>query len=66
MEFLSWFLNSLHLCLGGNKKTARTVIADTFRGQMKVYSRKVPPIDMVCSYLCYFVICYMLFVHDKK
>jgi len=46
VEFLSWFLNSLHLCLGGTRKSAETIISRTFRGRMRVYSRKVPPLDM--------------------
>ena len=49
VEFLSWFLNALHLCLGGSKKSKETVISRTFRGNMRIYSRKVPPIDMVHS-----------------
>ena len=47
MEFLSWFLNALHTCLGGTRKSKQTVISRTFRGKMRIYSRKVPPIDMV-------------------
>jgi len=47
VEFLSWFLNALHSCLGGSKKSKETVISRTFRGKMRIYSRKVPPIDMV-------------------
>ena len=47
MEFLSWFLSTLHSCLGGTKKSRETVISRTFRGRMRIYSRKVPPIDMV-------------------
>jgi len=48
VEFLSWFLNALHTCLGGGtKKSKETVISRTFRGKLRTYSRKVPPIDMV-------------------
>jgi len=47
VEFLSWFLNALHTCLGGTRKNRETVISRTFRGKMRIYSRKVPPIDMV-------------------
>ena len=52
VEFLSWFLNALHTCLGGTKKSKETVISRTFRGNMRIYSRKVPPIDMVMSQTC--------------
>jgi len=55
VEFLSWFLNSLHTCLGGTKKSKETVISRTFRGRMRIYSRKVPPIDMVTKRLCTFI-----------
>jgi len=54
VEFLSWFLNALHLCLGGSKKSKETVISRTFRGKMRIYSRKVPPIDMVHSLTQFF------------
>ena len=48
VEFLSWFLNALHSCLGGGtKKSKETIVSRTFRGSMRIYSRKVPPIDMV-------------------
>lgn len=46
VEFLSWFLNALHTCLGGTKKNRETIVSRTFRGKMRIYSRKVPPIDM--------------------
>lgn len=51
VEFLSWFLNSLHLSLGGGKKTGKTIISSTFRGRMRVYSRRVLPIDLVSEEL---------------
>ncbi|XP_064604275.1 ubiquitin carboxyl-terminal hydrolase 39-like [Liolophura sinensis] len=46
IDFLSWFLNALHTALGGNKKLSSSVVNKTFRGKMKVYSRKMPPVDM--------------------
>lgn len=46
VEFLSWFLNSLHQCLGGGKKVGKTIVSSTFRGKMRVYSRKVLPLDL--------------------
>lgn len=42
MEFLSWFLNSLHTTLGGTKKATSSVIYKTFQGKMRVTSRKLP------------------------
>ncbi|XP_045213860.2 U4/U6.U5 tri-snRNP-associated protein 2-like [Mercenaria mercenaria] len=46
LEFMSWFLNALHGALNGTKKLSSSVINKTFRGKMKVYSRKVPPLEM--------------------
>ncbi|RWS13197.1 U4/U6.U5 tri-snRNP-associated protein 2-like protein [Dinothrombium tinctorium] len=45
LNFLSWFLNSLHTALNGNKKENSSIIYKAFRGSMKIYSRKVIPID---------------------
>lgn len=47
VDFMSWFLNTLHSSLGGGKKISSSIISKTFRGTMKVYSKKMPPIDMV-------------------
>ena len=44
---MSWFLNALHLALGGSKKIASSIISKTFRGRMLVNSRKVPAIEIV-------------------
>lgn len=46
IAFLSWFLNSLHLALNGTKKDNSSVVYSTFRGSMRVYSRKILPIDI--------------------
>ncbi|ELU09579.1 hypothetical protein CAPTEDRAFT_165273 [Capitella teleta] len=46
VEFLSWFLNSLHQCLGGNKKVNSSIVSKTFRGSMRVYSRKIPALEL--------------------
>lgn len=45
IEFLSWFLNSLHLALHGTPKNNSSIIYKTFRGSMKTYTQKVIPID---------------------
>ncbi len=47
VDFMSWFINALHMALNGTKKRNSSVISQTFRGQMKVTSRKMPPIEMV-------------------
>jgi U4/U6.U5 tri-snRNP-associated protein 2 len=47
IEFLSWFLNSLHLTLNGTKNENSSIIYKTFQGKMKVYTRKIPPVDLV-------------------
>ncbi|CAE1313444.1 USP39 [Acanthosepion pharaonis] len=46
VDYMSWFLNSLHSALGGNKKLNSSIINKTFRGKMTVYSRMVPPLDL--------------------
>lgn len=47
VEFMSWFLNTLHSALGGTKKISSSIINKTFKGKMNVYSRKVLPVDIV-------------------
>lgn len=42
VEFLSWFLNNLHLGLGGSKtKPASSMIQRTFQGKLKVESQAI-------------------------
>ena len=55
VQFLSWILNSLHLALGGTKKTS-TVISKTFRGSMTIYSKKIPPVDIVSERIEIFIL----------
>lgn len=45
MEFLSWFLNALHLALNGTKKSSSSIIYKTFHGAMRIHSQRIPPID---------------------
>ena len=47
IEFLSWLLNSLHLTLNGTKSATSSIIYKTFQGRMKIYTRKIPPVDVV-------------------
>ena len=47
VEFLAWFLNSLHLTLNGTKNSNSSIIYKAFQGKMKVYTRKILPIDLV-------------------
>ena len=46
MEFVSWFLNALHASLGGTRKAGSSIVYKTFQGRMKLYSRKVLPMDL--------------------
>ncbi|CAG0887593.1 unnamed protein product [Cyprideis torosa] len=46
VEFLCWILNALHLALGGTRKRNSSVIYKAFQGQMRVYTRKMPPVDL--------------------
>ena len=42
VEFLSWFLNNLHLALGGSKtKPGSSVIQQVFQGRLKVESQAI-------------------------
>lgn len=45
VEFLSWFLNALHLALNGTKNRTSSIIYKTFLGAMKIHSQRIPPID---------------------
>lgn len=44
IDFLSWFLNSLHQALGGNKKLESSIVS-CLRGTMRVYTRKMIPLE---------------------
>ncbi|GCC42374.1 hypothetical protein chiPu_0026284, partial [Chiloscyllium punctatum] len=48
VDFLSWFLNALHMALGGNKKK-KTIINSVFQGSMRIFTKKLPPPDLVSS-----------------
>jgi U4/U6.U5 tri-snRNP-associated protein 2 len=42
VEFLSWFLNTLHLALGGSKtKPGSSIIQQIFQGRLKVESQRI-------------------------
>ncbi|KAH9645767.1 hypothetical protein HF086_012494 [Spodoptera exigua] len=45
IDFLSWFLNSLHMALNGTKKPNSSIIYKSFLGHMRIYTRKLPPTD---------------------
>ncbi|XP_059060298.1 U4/U6.U5 tri-snRNP-associated protein 2 [Achroia grisella] len=45
IDFLSWFLNSLHMALNGTKKPNSSIIYKSFLGHMRIYTRKLPPPD---------------------
>jgi U4/U6.U5 tri-snRNP-associated protein 2 len=44
-EFMTFFLNTIHLALNGTSKTSSSIIYKTFRGRMRQYTRKILPID---------------------
>lgn len=46
IDFLSWFLHSLHRALKGNKKPDSSIIHKIFLGEMKIYTRKIPPVEL--------------------
>lgn len=46
VAFLSWLLNALHLALGGTKKSKSSIIYRTFRGEMRIHTKKLLPNDV--------------------
>lgn len=46
VSFLSWLLNALHLSLGGTKKASSSIIYKTFRGEMRIHTKKILPTDV--------------------
>ena len=46
VAFLSWFLNALHLALGGTKKRNSSIIYKTFSGSMRIHTKKILPTDV--------------------
>lgn len=46
IDFLTWFLHELHRQLRGNKNPNSSIIYKAFQGEMKIYSRKIPPVEM--------------------
>jgi hypothetical protein len=51
IEFLSWLINSLHITLNGTKNSNSSIIYKTFQGQMKVYTKKIAPVDLVFKFV---------------
>lgn len=45
IDFLQWLLNALHQGLNGTQKMSSSIIYRTFRGRMRVYTRKVLPVE---------------------
>lgn len=46
IDFLSWFLNSLHKQLKSKKNPDDSIIYRTFRGEMRIFTRKLPPSNL--------------------
>lgn len=46
IDFLSWFLNSLHRALNGKKGRYSSIVYKTFMGSMRVKTRKIPPVEL--------------------
>lgn len=46
VEYLKWFLNALHLALGGTKKHSSSIIYKTFSGGMRIHSKKILPTEI--------------------
>jgi len=43
---LPWFLNSLHMALGGTKKKSSSIIYKQFLGSMRIHTKKILPTDL--------------------
>ena len=43
IEFVSWLLNTLHYALCSGKRKEKSIVHETFQGEMKIYTRKLPP-----------------------
>ena len=58
VEFLSWLLNTLHYALCAGKRKLKSQVYQTFQGEMKIYTRKLPPPTEVntCTYIAVFLI----------
>ncbi|XP_036318727.1 U4/U6.U5 tri-snRNP-associated protein 2 isoform X2 [Rhagoletis pomonella] len=46
IDFLSWFLHTLHRAMKGNKMPDSSIIYKIFLGEMKIYTRKIPPVEL--------------------
>ena len=66
VEFLSWFLNALHLALNGTKKLSSSIMSKTFRGKMRVYSRKVVPDGIVRTCEFTHIACILIQLHVQN
>ncbi len=44
-ELMGWLLNTLHAGLNGTSKSSSSIIYRIFRGRMRVFTRKVLPVD---------------------
>jgi U4/U6.U5 tri-snRNP-associated protein 2 len=45
VEFMSWLLNTLHYALCAGKRKGKSIVHETFQGEMKIYTRKLPPTE---------------------
>ncbi|KAI8388815.1 uncharacterized protein BYT42DRAFT_492397 [Radiomyces spectabilis] len=45
IDFLSWFLNTLHRDLGGTKKRNSSIICRTFQGEVQIESQSISPAE---------------------
>ncbi|BFG01268.1 U4/U6.U5 tri-snRNP-associated protein 2 [Drosophila madeirensis] len=46
IDFLSWFLNTLHRALKGNKQPNSSILYKIFLGEMQIFTRKMPPVEL--------------------
>lgn len=46
IDFISWFLNSLHKQLKSKQNPDDSIIYRSFRGEMRIFTRKLPPSNL--------------------
>ena len=71
VDFLSWFLNTLHFALCAGDRKGESIVHETFLGEMKIYARKLPPptdvmILVIRSLRCVLGTCTSFYITDRR
>ena len=60
VEFLSWLLNTLHYALCAGKRKLKSQVYQTFQGEMKIYTRKLPPPTEVNTFTYMYIAVFLI------